>query len=196
MSRIRSAGRPATRPLLADRFVGRRFATQQPPPSRTGGSLPTCNTAGYTLVESMVVLVVIAIVLAIAIPNFVRISARDRVEAAAFDLERTVMLARQKAIAKRRPYRVSINTHDGSYYVERQEGLSWTRDPNETFLLHDSVALDVQMGSDPANSILLLEPQGTIPSDDAPAYFRFSNERGDSATVSIVRTGRIRTRVD
>ncbi|MBD3235710.1 MAG: prepilin-type N-terminal cleavage/methylation domain-containing protein [Candidatus Eisenbacteria bacterium] len=165
-----------------------------PRPFRRFGWLS--DAGGYSLAESMVVLVIIAIVLAIAIPNFVRISARDRVETAALDFERTVILARQKAIAKRRPYRVSINTYQGSYYVERQEGLTWVRDPNETFQLHDAVELDLLMGGNPANSVLLLEAQGTIASDDAPASVWFFNDRGDSATVQIVRTGRIRTRVD
>jgi prepilin-type N-terminal cleavage/methylation domain-containing protein len=152
--------------------------------------------AGFTVTETMVVLAIVAIVLAIAVPNFVRFTARDKVEACAYDVERTLILARQKAVAKRRSYRVTFNVYDTSYYVERKEGVSWVRDPDETFSLHPSVQLGVVLGGNPANNVLVLEPQGTVASDDAPGRMTLFNDRADSATVSIVRTGRIRTRVN
>jgi len=152
--------------------------------------------AGYSLTEAMVVLVIIGIVLAISVPNFVRISARDRVEAAAYDLDRNLALARQKAVAKRRPYRLTANPYDRTYYVERQEGGSWVRDPLETFSVHPQIDFDIVLGGNPANRVLVFEPQGTIAADDAPGLFVFSGQEGDTARVTIVRTGRIRTRVD
>lgn len=153
-------------------------------------------TAGFSLTELLVVMAIMAIIIGAAVPNFVRVSSRDRVEAAAYDLERTVTLARQKAVAKRRPYRVTMNTYDKSYYVERRDGLTWTRDPDEIVVVHPSVTMDVNLGANPSNSVLFLEPQGTIAEEDAPGYISFYNTRGDTAVVSVVRTGRIRTRVN
>jgi prepilin-type N-terminal cleavage/methylation domain-containing protein len=160
---------------------------------RYGFILP--GNAGFSLPELMVVLTIIGIVLVVAIPNFARITARDKVETAAYDLERNVALARQKAIAKRRPYRLTVNSYDGSYYVERKEGSQWVRDPDELFSLPETVELDLELGGDLTNCDLSFEPHGTIAANDAPAYFTFHNERADTALVSVVRTGRIRTRV-
>ncbi len=150
---------------------------------------------GFTLPELMMVLAVMAILVAMAIPNFARMTARDRVEVSAYDLQRRVALARQKAIAKRTQYRVVFDPAASTYTIECYRGGTWIPDPGEVFASDPSVNFTVDLNGDPANLDLLIEPMGTIDRSDGPARIVFTNQRGDSAVVSIVRTGRIRTKV-
>ncbi len=150
--------------------------------------------AGFSLTEMMVVLVVTGILLTVAVPNFVRIGQRDQVETAAYDMQRTLALARQKALAKRTQYRVTINESGRYYYVERKQGGAWVADPDEQISWRDDVNLGLSLGGDGNNDDVVIEPQGTVLSQDAPAFFTFTNASGDTARVSLVRTGRIRVR--
>lgn len=170
------------------------FASMRRSALRPAGRLPSAS-AGYSLAELMVALVVAGIVLTVAVPNFLRMGRRDVVETAAYDLQRTISLARQKALAKRAQYRLTVNTGARNYYVERKQGGSWILDPPETFDWRSDVNLSLSVGGSPANTDVIIEPQGTVKGQDAPAYFTFTNAHGDTARVSFVRTGRIRVRV-
>jgi prepilin-type N-terminal cleavage/methylation domain-containing protein len=165
-------------------------------------SLRTCRSEprrarsrGFSLPELMMVVVVMGMLMVIAVPNFVRFNARDRVATAANDLEAALTLARQEASARRVSYRVRVESGPTRIVIERKSGASWVADPAEPLSPHPTVQLVTRFGSDPGNHDLLIDPQGMVRSEDAPATFTFSNERADSATVRIVRTGRIRTRV-
>ena len=161
------------------------------PPARRPASM-----AGFSLPELMMVVAVAGILLTVALPNFVRFTARDRVATAADDLGGALMLARQKALAHRVSYRVTVSSGPTRIVIERKAGANWVADPAAPLLLHDSVHLQARFGSDPHNSDLLIDPQGMLRTEDAPAVFAFSNDRADSATVRMVRTGRIRTRAN
>ncbi|MFH1145244.1 MAG: prepilin-type N-terminal cleavage/methylation domain-containing protein [Candidatus Eisenbacteria bacterium] len=150
--------------------------------------------AGFSLTELMIVLTIAGILFTMAVPNFVRLTSRDRVESAAYDVHRTLILARQKALAGRTSYRITILPGGTSLRVERRVDGAWVPDPAEDILIHESVQLTTEFGGDPDNADMVIEPQGTVLAEDAPALFRFSNERADSALVRAVRTGRIRTR--
>jgi len=179
---------PARHPARA---AGRSGAT-----GTSGAGVGTRGAAGFSLAELMVVLTIAGILLSMAVPNFVRFNSRDRVETAAYDVHRTLILARQKALARRTPYRVSVLDAGGTLRVERREAGVWVRDPAEDLVLTGNVHMNASFGENPGNEHLILEPQGTVLAEDAPAVFRFSNDQGDSAVVRAVRTGRIRTRVD
>ncbi len=163
----------------------RRSARNAPAPALRGAG-------GFSLMELMVVLTVIGIVLGVAVPNFVRISRRDTVEATAYDLQRQISLARQKAVSRRAHYRVSINAEARTFQVDRRDNGSWVPDPAETFSWCDRVEALVTIGSSSGNTDIEFEPQGTVVALDAPAVIRFVNAQGDTATVSLVRTGRLR----
>ncbi len=155
---------------------------------------PTSKVSGFSMIELMVVLTVMGIMLGVAVPNFLRIGRRDAVEAAAYDLQRTLALARQKALAKRQPYRLTVEPSSHTYYVERRENGSWVSDPPETFDWCSDIDLFLSVGGSASNTDIELEPQGTVLSSDAPALFTFANAHGDTMVVSLVRTGRIRVR--
>jgi len=155
-------------------------------------SLDRSAQAGFSLAETMVVLTIIGIMLSMAVPNFVRIGRRDTVETAAYDLQRTLSLARQKAISRRADYRLTLDAGARTYQVERRVNGAWVPDPAETYSWSERVDALINVGGSSSNYDIELEPQGTVAAGDAPALIRFANAYGDTVTVSLVRTGRLR----
>jgi prepilin-type N-terminal cleavage/methylation domain-containing protein len=151
-------------------------------------------TGGFSLPELMMVVVVAGMLMAVAVPNFVRFNARDRVASAASDLQAALTLARQEAVARRVSFRVTVATGPTRIVIERKAGETWVADPARPLEPHPSVLLRASFGADPGNHDLLIDPQGMLRAEDAPAVFTFSNDRADTATVRMVRTGRIRER--
>jgi prepilin-type N-terminal cleavage/methylation domain-containing protein len=151
--------------------------------------------AGYSLPEMMMVVAIAGMMLAVAAPNFVRFNARDRVATAGSDLQGVLGLARQAALSRRVTYRVTVLSDPTRIVVERRNGESWVADPAEPLPVHESVGLQTEFGGSPGNTDLLIDPQGMVRAEDAPAVFIFSNAHADTATVRMVRTGRIRLHV-
>jgi len=77
---------------------------------------------GFTLIELMMVMAVIAIVAGISVPSFARIVERQRVEAAALRLATDLALARNTALARRQTVVVCPRDADG----ECQPGSDWS----------------------------------------------------------------------
>lgn len=150
--------------------------------------------AGFSVMELMVVLTIIGIMLAAAIPNFARVSNRDKVMEVAYDVQRTLTLARQKALAKRAPYRVTLDPVARTFRVDRHQMGAWVGDPPETFHWREEVDVSMNVGGIGGNYDIEIEPQGTLRVQDAPALLTFTNCHGDTVVVNFVRTGRIRVR--
>ncbi len=148
--------------------------------------------AGFNLPELMIGLVIMGIMLSIAIPNFARMGRRDKVESVAYDFHRTLSMARQKALAKRTQYRVSMDTGTRTYFTERRENGAWVQDPPEVRSWCTDVGLTLDVGGSGSNADIIVGPQGTLLAEDSPARLTFTNAFGDTARVSFVRTGRIR----
>jgi type IV fimbrial biogenesis protein FimT len=55
---------------------------------------------GFTLIELMIVLTILAVLLTIAAPSFSRFIASQRIKTASFDLQSALMLARSEAIKR------------------------------------------------------------------------------------------------
>jgi type IV fimbrial biogenesis protein FimT len=67
---------------------------------RTRSSLKFRSQRGFTLAEMMVVLVIVAILAAVAMPNLSSALANQRLRAAATDLVSAILLARSEAITR------------------------------------------------------------------------------------------------
>jgi Tfp pilus assembly protein FimT len=152
------------------------------------------DSAGFSLVETMVIVVILGIVLTAALPNLWDYVHRDRVRAASEDFEAICGVARVRATATRNLHRVVYAPGSGSYYVERRSGGGWDFASADTMSIPATVQMNGEGGGDPTNHMITFGPSGTVAATDAPAIVRFFNAEGDTSIVSIVRTGRISVR--
>lgn len=151
---------------------------------------------GFTLLEVMVVVVIFGLLLAVATPDLGRRNEWNRLEGAARNLSTRLQTARALAIAHRVPYRVVLNPEAMSYAIERQDDDStWVREPDVDYAAEGIEEMQVEIGEDSDAVEVMLEPRGTVRAEDVPAVVRFLGSRGDTAVVSLVRTGRVTVRM-
>jgi type II secretion system protein H len=148
--------------------------------------------AGFTLVEIALVVTIIGIVLAAAVPSFTRHNAWARIEGDARELSSQMQLARQAAVTRRVPYRLTIDRSESTYTVERQENDStWVRVPDRVFHLDGVSAMELNVGDGSSYDQIHFETRGTVATADSPTEVRLISSQADTAVVSLVRTGRV-----
>jgi type II secretion system protein H len=153
------------------------------------------HPAGFTLVETLVVVVVIGLVLAVAVPNLAQTNRGRRVEAAANDIAARINLERQRTIATRIPHRIVLDPGSHQYRTERLASDStWAADGDSVYAVPAQVIWGFVAGADPTNADIEFESRGTVLAEDAPLVIHFSDAEGDSAIVTLVRTGRVTVR--
>ena len=72
---------------------------------------------GFTLIEMMTVVVIVAILAAFAVPNFRQFVVNQRVRNASFDLTATLLLARSQAISENRNVSMVQSGSSGSGWM-------------------------------------------------------------------------------
>jgi type II secretion system protein H len=92
--------------------------------------------AAFTLLETVVVLTIVGVIAALAVPYYSRAAARQQIDAAARELARTLEAARTTAVAEKRTVPVSFETAPPGY-----------RSPASTQVLPETLALSVSSGS-------------------------------------------------
>ncbi len=156
--------------------------------SRPGPARPR---SGYTIVELLVVCTVIGIMMAIAVPGLSSRNARNRAEGAARDLSVRMQMARQKAVSTRMPYRMTFDATAKTYQFERYNADStWSADPDEVFDIEGVHGFTSDVGGSAIDTEVRFETRGTLSSDDSPVRFLFISTNSDTASLSVVRTGR------
>ena len=143
-------------------------------------------------------LVIVGLALAAATPSFTRRNAWNRLEGDARELSARVAETRQKAVTRRTPYRMVLSTADATYRFERRDTDStWVREPDRVYTAVGTSELFVEVdGSAVLDSAeFVFETRGTLRDEDVPARLEFVNSRGDTAAVSLVRTGRVTVRM-
>ena len=151
--------------------------------------------AGFTLVETLVVVAIIGIVLAAAVPGFIESNRLRRVEGAADEMSARIQIARQRAVATRLPHRLVVEPEANRYRVEYLDSDStWIRFLDEDAKVHPSVSFQMTAGGDPTNTEIEFESRGTVLEEDAPLTVIFTSAASDTFTLSVVRTGRVTVR--
>lgn len=77
------------------------------------------NGRGFTLMELLITMAIIAIVALIAVPSFQRIAINNNLKTAARDIASDFALYKERAIAESRMYRIVLNVGSGTYDIEQ-----------------------------------------------------------------------------
>lgn len=155
---------------------------------------------GFSLTELLVVMFIGATALAISFPAMSKMVRRGRLEEGAGRMESALRLSRQKALARRTHYLVTLNPGANTYRIAFEDSSgSWEADRDSLYTMPNGVnfqgsingaGFSYQSASDVE---ILLEPRGTLANDDAPTNLVFFNDTGDTIEIEMVRTGRVRS---
>ncbi len=151
------------------------------------------SQSGFSLVELVVVVLIMGLAMTAMAPQFARIWKRSDLEVVSGEMETTLRVCRQKAVLNRKPYRLTIDPTGKLYYAERRDSVGvWVLDPPETLKVERGIYFSATAGGATNNNDLFFETRGTISLSDSPATIRFWNTRGETLSVNVVRTGRVR----
>jgi prepilin-type N-terminal cleavage/methylation domain-containing protein len=137
--------------------------------------------AGFTLIEMMAVLGIMAILMAIAIPRFMSVLPGLRVTQAARQLATDLQLARMKAISQNRRFRVNFVSAT-SYTIERDNGGAFVTDSGP-YNLPDGILAAV-------GATWAFQPRGTADTTSGVSAVTVAHG-AQSAGVQITPVGRI-----
>ncbi|HLA26618.1 MAG TPA: GspH/FimT family pseudopilin [Syntrophales bacterium] len=150
--------------------------------------------SGFTLIELMIVIAIMGIMMALAVPSYQTYMAQRRLNGAARQVMSDLMAARMKAITQNNEFKVFFpGSHSGALSGNHQyqildddddDGASSTDEAIEIKDIQTNYT-DVTMN---ANNNPVFSPKGTVTN---LATVTLSNSRG-SKTVSIAITGRVK----
>jgi type II secretion system protein H len=78
------------------------------------------TTRGFSLVEVLVVIAILAVVLAIAAPNFTAYRDNTNLKEAARSISSDMQLAKQRAVSESRNYRINFSEAENTYTIQQQ----------------------------------------------------------------------------
>jgi Tfp pilus assembly protein FimT len=126
---------------------------------------------GFSILEALVVMLIIALVAAVSIPSFVRLSRRQKVISAAHEIQQTLLATRMRAVRANQTASLVIEPASGSQSVHELALVAPDPFPaltptpvNRTYLPGNSISFVVT----PLNSKVTFGGDGRIISPPAP----------------------------
>ena len=80
---------------------------------------------GFSLVELLIVIALIAIIGAIAVPNFTKMRDNSNLKEAAREISGDIQLYKQQAVAENRRFRMVFDVDNNDYTVQRETTSGW-----------------------------------------------------------------------
>lgn len=134
---------------------------------------------GFTLIELMIVLAILAVLLTIAAPSFSRFIASQRIKTASFDLQSALMLARSEAIKRGPAATVTVAAKSSNW------ANGWTVTSGTTTLAESGPFERITITEFGGGLTLNYSGDGRI--DPAGAAYAFSLSSDPGVTPSCVR---------
>jgi type II secretory pathway pseudopilin PulG len=136
---------------------------------------------GFTLIEGVIVILILIIVAAIAVPQFQKMAINGNLKAAAKDIMSDFATVRERAISENQNYSIVFDQSNNRYTVV---GLANPKTP--AYFASDIRITGVSFGTSP----LIFQTRGTI-SPPGTNTITLTNGRGSTATITVITAGRI-----
>ena len=150
---------------------------------------------GFTLIEMMVVVAVVAILLSVAVPSFSGLLSRARVKAVAEEQVGHLYLAKAEALKSGKPVYYSVNAGAGQCYgFKKASACDCIETTGAKVCDLMRVGLDAKKGvvmtsSYGTSDVGVFEPiRGTVP---LPGRMTLTSKAGDVLTTGLTSVGRV-----
>lgn len=154
---------------------------------RINGKNKILESRGFTLIEVIIVLVLLAIVAAIALPTFQRLVVNSPLKTAARDLMAEIALQKERAIAESRQYRIVLDLNNSSYDIQQCQNTGSTCGNWNSIQVKNlnRYANDIAFQS-ASQTNLVFQTRGTV----SMGTIVLTNSRNSTATIRINIAGR------
>jgi prepilin-type N-terminal cleavage/methylation domain-containing protein len=150
---------------------------------------------GFTLIEIMVVIAIVAIAATFAVPNFVGWRAKQRFLSAASDVHEAVKIARASAIKENATVRVRFDTANRRLTVFPDYDEDGNQDAGERTIFSTSYRNDIVLDTgDPSYNTLTVDGRGLVTNPPPPPQngIEISHANYGQRMIQVTVTGNSR----